>query len=88
MFDIGQPILRVLLVSFNSDRDEMVNFNKTTRSRDSSVGIANGYGLDDQGAGVRVPVGSKIFTSPYRPDRLRVHPTSYKMGTGGFFLGG
>jgi hypothetical protein len=26
-------------------------------SRDSSVGIATGYGLDDQGAGVRVPVG-------------------------------
>jgi hypothetical protein len=41
-------------------------------SRDSSVGIATGYGLDDQGggAGVRVPAGSKIFTSPYRPDRL------------------
>jgi hypothetical protein len=27
------------------------------RSRDSSVGIATGYGLDDQGDGVRVPVG-------------------------------
>jgi hypothetical protein len=39
-------------------------------SRDSSVGIATGYGLDDRGGGVRVPVGSRIFTSPYRPDRL------------------
>jgi hypothetical protein len=39
-------------------------------SQNSSVGIATGYGLDDQGAGVRVPVGSKIFASPYRPDRL------------------
>jgi hypothetical protein len=37
----------------------------------SSVGIATGYGLDDQGEReFRVPVGSKIFTSPYRPDRL------------------
>jgi hypothetical protein len=27
------------------------------RSRDSAVGIATGYGLDDQGAGGRVPVG-------------------------------
>jgi hypothetical protein len=26
-------------------------------SRDSSVGIATGYGLDDQGGGVRFPVG-------------------------------
>jgi hypothetical protein len=41
-------------------------------SRDSSVGIATGYGLDDQGgvAGAPVPVGLKMFTSPYRPDRL------------------
>jgi hypothetical protein len=28
-----------------------------TVSRDSSVGIATGYGLNNQGAGVRVPVG-------------------------------
>jgi hypothetical protein len=41
------------------------------RSRDSAVGIAIGYGLDDGGVGVRVPVGSRIFSSPRRPDRLR-----------------
>jgi hypothetical protein len=40
------------------------------RSRDSSVGIATSYGLDDRGFGVRVPVGSRIFSSPNRPDRL------------------
>jgi hypothetical protein len=39
-------------------------------SRDSSVGMATSYGLDDGGVGVRVPVGSRIFTSPNRPDRL------------------
>jgi hypothetical protein len=39
------------------------------RSRDSIVGIATGYGLDDLEVGVRVPVRSRIFTSPY-PDRL------------------
>jgi hypothetical protein len=38
--------------------------------RDSAVGIATGYGLDDRGVGVRVPVGARIFTSPCRPDRL------------------
>jgi hypothetical protein len=40
------------------------------RGRDNAVGIATGYGLDDRGAGVRVPVGSRIFSSPRHPDRL------------------
>jgi hypothetical protein len=39
-------------------------------SRDSSVGIATGYGLDDGGVGVRVLVGSRMFSCPRRPDRL------------------
>jgi hypothetical protein len=34
------------------------------------VGIATSYGLDDRGVGVRVPVGSRIFSSPCRQDRL------------------
>jgi hypothetical protein len=36
----------------------------------SLVGIATGYRLDDRRFGVRVPVGSRIFFSPRRPDRL------------------
>jgi hypothetical protein len=40
------------------------------RSRDSAVGIANGYGLNDRGFGVGVPVWSRIFSSLFRPDRL------------------
>jgi hypothetical protein len=40
------------------------------RSRDSSVGIATGYGLDGRGVGVRVPVGSRNVSSPHRPDRF------------------
>jgi hypothetical protein len=39
-------------------------------SRDCAVGKATGYGLGDQGVGVLVPVRSKIFSSPRRPDRL------------------
>jgi hypothetical protein len=39
-------------------------------SRDSSVGVATGYRLDGRGVGVRVPVGSRILSSPRRPDRL------------------
>jgi hypothetical protein len=34
------------------------------RSRDSSVGIATGYGLEGREVGVRVPVRSRIFFSP------------------------
>jgi hypothetical protein len=58
------------------------------RSRDSAVGIATGYGLDDRGVGVRVPVGSRSFSSPRRPDRSAAHPASYPMCTRGFFPGG
>jgi hypothetical protein len=36
----------------------------------SSVGIVTGYGLDDRGSGSSSPDREKIFTSPYRPDRL------------------
>jgi hypothetical protein len=36
-------------------------------SRDSAVGIATGYGLDNQGVGFRVPVGARIFSTASRP---------------------
>jgi hypothetical protein len=36
----------------------------------SAVGTATGYELEDQGVGVRVPVGSRNFDSPSLPDRL------------------
>jgi hypothetical protein len=59
-----------------------------TRSRGSVVGIATGYGLDDRRVGVRVPVGSIIFSSPCRPDWLwGPQPISYPMGNGGSFPG-
>jgi hypothetical protein len=62
---------------------------KCTRSRDSVVGIATGYGLDDRVVGVRVPVGSRIFSSPRRPDQLWGSTQSpIQLGTGGSFLGG
>jgi hypothetical protein len=49
-------------------------------SRDSAVGIATSYWLDDRGVGVRVPRGSRIFTSPCRPDRLWVPPNLLSNG--------
>jgi hypothetical protein len=57
-------------------------------SRDSAVGIATGYGLDDCEVGVRVPVGSRIFTSPCCPDRLWDPPNILYNGSRGLFPGG
>jgi hypothetical protein len=61
---------------------------KYNRSRDSAVGIATGYGLNDREVGVRVPVGSKFFTSPYCPDRLWGPPNLLHNGYRGFLPGG
>jgi hypothetical protein len=53
--------------------NNLLSFKKTSNNlkhRDIVVGIATGYGLDDQGLGVQVPVGVRIFSSPRRPDWL------------------
>jgi hypothetical protein len=55
------------------------------KSRDSVVGIVAGYGLDDRGVGVRVLVGSNIFSSPRCPDRLWGPPNLLSNGYLGFF---
>jgi len=39
----------------------------------------------DWTTGIRFPAGAGILSSPPRRDRLRVHPASYPMGTGGSF---
>jgi hypothetical protein len=57
-------------------------------SRDSSVGIATGNGLDDQGGGSSSPGRVKNFSLLHIVQTdSGVHPTSYKMGTGGSFPG-
>jgi hypothetical protein len=57
------------------DKNKKINFlNKIKASRDSAVDIATGYGLDDRGVGVWVPVRSRIFSSLRRPDRLWTPP--------------
>jgi hypothetical protein len=56
-------------------------------SRNSAVGIAIGYGLDERGVGVRIPVGARIFSSPGRPDWLW-SPPNLSNGYRGSFPGG
>jgi hypothetical protein len=59
------------------------------QSRDSSVGIALGYGLDDWGSRFRVPAGAGNFSLHHRVQNGSVaHPASYPMGTRGSFSGG
>jgi hypothetical protein len=53
-------------------------------NRDSSVGIALGYGLDDRGSRVLFPAGAGNFSLHRRAQNgFGTHPASYLMGPGG-----
>jgi hypothetical protein len=53
-------------------------------SRDSSVGIVTGYGLDNRMIGVRLPEEAGNFSLRHHYQTgSGAHPASYPMGTGG-----
>jgi hypothetical protein len=75
--------LKVTRILLNEFEDVIV------KSRDSSVGIALGYRLDDRGSRVRFPVGAGNFSLHHRVQTgSGAHPASYPMGTGGSFTRG
>jgi hypothetical protein len=53
----------------------------------SVVGIATGYGLDDQGVTFRAPVGSKFSFLHVVQIDSGAHPAPHPMGTGSSFSG-
>jgi hypothetical protein len=63
-------------------------YNCSVKSRDSSVGIALGYGLDDRGSRARLPAGAGNFSLHHRVQNgPGAHPASYPMVTGVLSLG-
>jgi hypothetical protein len=62
------------------------NYSHPIESRDSSVGIETGYGLDARGVGFRVAVVSRIFSSPCHPYRFWGPPNLLSNGDLGLFL--
>jgi hypothetical protein len=54
-----------------------------TISRDSAVGIATGWGLDDRGVGVRVPIGDRFFPFYVVQTGSWAQTASYPIGTAG-----
>jgi hypothetical protein len=78
MWDGGQSYIAVGFLRVHRFRLPIVippiiilcNFMNLSPSRETVSYAATAYGLDDQGVRVRVPVGSRIFSSPRRRDRF------------------
>jgi hypothetical protein len=65
-----------------------LNVHAPTESRDSSVGIALGYGLDGRGSRVRFPARVGNFSLHHRVQNgSGADPASYSMGSRGSFPG-
>jgi hypothetical protein len=60
---LPQSLLTVYNISY-------VNTCGISSTYSSVVGMVTGYELDDQGVGVEVPVGARIFNSLCRPGKL------------------
>jgi hypothetical protein len=88
------PIVGFLTISrmalFHVGRSSIQHFNfcvllSQRGSRDSAVGIATGYGLDDKGVAVRFLAVQDFSPLHVVQTGSGAHPASYPMGTGGYF---
>jgi hypothetical protein len=66
LFRLYRFLLRSTSIAF---RETLVSLAYFCYS-DSAVGIATGYALDGQDVEVRVPVGLRIFSASFRPNRF------------------
>jgi hypothetical protein len=68
---------------------QKTNLKSLSQSRDSSVGIAIGYGLDGRGSRFRFPAGAGNFSLRHRVQNgSGAYPASYLMGSRGSSPGG
>jgi hypothetical protein len=90
--DGGEAFLRTsdnkLSTRRHIPKDGILQIINTSKNRDSAVGIAIGYGLDDQGVGVPVPVEERIVTCSCRPYWLLGLPNLLSNGYRGLFSRG
>jgi hypothetical protein len=84
-----QCMKSILLGSLRSDMQQCeLDCSLTSFHCSVGVDIATSHRLDCRGAGVRVPVRARFFSSPRRTDlSWGPHPASYPMSMVGSFLG-
>jgi hypothetical protein len=83
------PLYASMVWCLVQQRDNLLAGLNTNQSRDSSVGIVLGYGLDDRGSRVRFPARAGNFFLRHRiQNGSGAHPASYLMGTRDSFPGG
>jgi hypothetical protein len=86
--DVGlKKYSRQVIVCTVHDK-ELTGAPRCIKSRDSSVGVALGYGFDDRGSRVRFPAEAGNFSLHHRVQNgSGAHPASYPMGARGSFPG-
>jgi hypothetical protein len=77
--------MRMPYVRPRASSPKLLKIYRLNESRDSSAGIALGYGLDDRGS--RVLGAGKFSLHHSVQNGSEVHSASYPMGTRGYFPG-
>jgi hypothetical protein len=79
----------IIIIIIISSSSSGCSSSSSSKSRDSSVGVALGYGLDDRGSRFRFPAGAGNFSLHHCVENgFGAHSASYPMGTKGSFPGG